>query len=91
MGKHALRFLLLSYPAPPANPSLGMTPTVKLYSVALTDYILKSVSYQKKDWWDPVRQSFFWYDNDKDLKAHFPMIQLKYLWALYYINMPCID
>ncbi len=25
------------------------------------------VSYQKKDWQDPACQSFFWYDNDKDL------------------------
>ncbi len=32
--------------------------------------------YQKKDCWDPAHQSFFWYDNDKDLKARFPMTRL---------------
>ena len=30
------------------------------------------MSYQKKDWRGPARQSFFWYDNDKDLKVGFP-------------------
>ncbi len=29
----------------------------------------KSVSYQKKDGFGHVRPSFFWYDNDKDLKV----------------------
>ncbi len=29
---------------------LGMTPTIKLYSLAFTDCILQLVSYQKKDW-----------------------------------------
>ncbi len=31
----------------------------------------KSVSYQKKDGHDHARPSFFWYDNDKDLKVCF--------------------
>ena len=36
------------------------------------DYILKkSVSYQKKDGRGHVRPSFFWHDNDKDLKVYF--------------------
>ncbi len=30
----------------------------------------------KKDWWGPALQSFFWYDNDKDIKAHFRVTQL---------------
>ncbi len=34
----------------PTNPSLGKTPTIRLYSVDFTDYILWSISYQKKDW-----------------------------------------
>ncbi len=29
----------------------------------------KSVSYQKKDGRGHARPSFFWYDNDKDLKV----------------------
>ena len=31
----------------PANPSLGMSPTIKYYSTAFIDYILYSVSYPK--------------------------------------------
>ncbi len=46
-----------------------MTPTIDLKSKDFTDYIVYSVSYQKKEhWWGPAQQSFFWYDNDKDLK-----------------------
>ncbi len=48
---------------------------MKLYSAAFTDYILQTVSYHKKDWWGPAYQSFFWYDTDQDVKAHFAMIQ----------------
>ncbi len=33
----------------------------------------------KEGFWGPARQSFFWYDNDKDLKAHFLMTQLSYV------------
>ena len=60
IGKHALRSVSLSHPkkdcraGPHQYPSLGVKPTIKLYSVAFTDYILQSVSYQKKDWWGPV-------------------------------------
>ena len=52
---------------------LGMTPTIILHSSAFKDYtcILLSVSYPKKDWWGPARHSFFGYDNDKDIEAHF--------------------
>ena len=53
----------------PANHSLGMTPAIKLYSVAFIDYILWLVLYR----------SFLWYDNDKDPKAHFPTTQLIFL------------
>ncbi len=34
-------------------------------------YPKKSVSYQKKDGRSHARPSFFWYDNDKDLKVCF--------------------
>ena len=60
----------------PSNPSLGMTPTIKLYSVAVTEYILYLVSYQKKDWRGPSQPFLFWYDKDKNLKVCFPMAQL---------------
>ncbi len=32
--------------------------------------------YPKKDWQRPACQYFFWYDNNKDLKAWFPMTRL---------------
>ncbi len=42
----------------PANPSCGMTANIGLQSAAFTDYVVKSVSYQKKDWRDPANPSF---------------------------------
>ncbi len=36
----------------------------------------KSVSYQKKDGRGHARPSFFWYDNDKDLKVCFLVTHL---------------
>ncbi len=54
---------------------LGMTLNIKFYSAAFIDYIFYSQSYQMKDWRAPACQSFFWYDTDKDLKAHFLMTQ----------------
>ncbi len=38
----------------------------------------KSVSYQKKDGRGHVRPSFFWYDNDKDLKVCFLVAHIVY-------------
>ncbi len=38
----------------------------------------KSVSYQKKDGRDHTRPTFFWYDNDKDLKVYFLMTRIIY-------------
>ncbi len=65
MGKRALRSLSLSYL------SLGMTPTIKLYSAAFRLYPVVSVIPKEElaGYPGPARQSFFWYDNDKDLKA----------------------
>ena len=40
-----------------------------------------SVWYKKKDWRGPAHQSFFWYDNDKDLKVGFLVTQLSYISA----------
>ncbi len=34
------------------------------------------VSVIPKDRWGPSNQSFLWYDNDKDLKAFFPLTRL---------------
>ncbi len=39
----------------------------------------KSASYQKKDGRGPARPSFFWYDNDKDLKVCFLVTRVKWL------------
>ncbi len=36
----------------------------------------KSVSYQKKDGRGHARPSFFWYDNDNDLKVYFLMTRI---------------
>ncbi len=47
-------------------------------SANIIDYILKkSVSYQKKDGHCHARPSFFWYDNDKDLKVCFLVTRIK--------------
>ncbi len=42
----------------------------------------KSVSYQKKDGRGHGRPSFFWYDNDKDLKVCFLMTRVTSVEAL---------
>ena len=48
-------------------------------SVHIIDYILeKSVSYQKKDGLGHMRPSFFWYDNDKDLKVCFLVTHVRW-------------
>ncbi len=50
-----------------AHPSFGMTQTFREYCKISK----KSVSYQKKDGRGHARPSFFWYDNDNDLKVCF--------------------
>ena len=63
------------------NPSLGIILAIKSYSAVFRDYIVNSVSYQKRHWQTDQKkdsQSFFWYD-DKDLRAHFPMTELTLL------------
>ncbi len=62
--KPCLKIFFVIVILPPANPSFGMTLTLKLYSAAFTDYILQLVPYPKKDWLGP------------SLKARFPMTQL---------------
>ncbi len=44
------------------------------------------MSYPKKDWRGLVHQSFFGYDNDKDLKAHFLVTHLT---CLRSVNANC--
>ncbi len=39
----------------------------------------RSVSYQKKDGRGHARPSFFWYDNDKDLKVCFVVTCITYV------------
>ncbi len=65
-GKRALRLLLLSYPKNDSRQSFfGYDTNYKDVPCCLQDYILAC-------------QSFFWYDTDKHLKAHFPMTQVTY-------------
>ena len=61
----------------PANPSLGMTPTINYCSTAFIDYILQSVSYPTKIGRAPARPSFFGYGNDKELKVCFLMMRVE--------------
>ncbi len=63
-----------------AHPSFGMTPNFSEFDSAdIVDYVLKkSVSCQKKDGRGHARRaSFFWYDNEKDLKVCFLMTNVK--------------
>ncbi len=55
----------------PANPSFGMTPTVK--SVKAADYNSVVGVIPKEGLAGPANQSLFWYENDKDLKVCFPV------------------
>ncbi len=50
----------------------------------------KSVSYQKKDGRGHARSSFFWYDNDKDLKVCFLVMRV-ILADLFGGNMKSLD
>ncbi len=53
-------------------PFLYDTNFLEFESFGFIDHILlKSVSYQKKDGRGHASPSFFWYDNDKDLKVCF--------------------
>ena len=59
----------------------------RLFSIWLCciDYILeKSVSYRKKDGHGHGHPSFFWYDNDKDLKVCFLVTHVKCAWVHCY-------
>ena len=47
------------------NPSMESSRD-KMYNFIVRS-LAKSVSYQKKDRWGLGHQSFFWYDNGKDL------------------------
>ncbi len=71
----------------PTNPSLGTTPTKKLYSAASTDlgqgfwpWVGRVAGndniFFPAYWCNPAFWSFFWYDNDKDLRSRFPIAQL---------------
>ena len=64
-----------------------MTPTIKLYTAAFTDnctLTLKTLYFFLCSWCHtkrrigetPTRQSFFWYDNDKNLKGRFPVTRM---------------
>ena len=53
-------------------------------------HLIQSVSYPKKDWRGPARQSFFGYDNDKDLKAHFLVTQLTCKYDQINTSLSCV-
>ena len=60
----------------PTNPSLCMTPTIKC-TLLLSRMIFCSRCHTKRRIdRAPACQSFFGYDNDKDLKDSFPVTQL---------------
>ena len=44
----------------PAIPFLVMTMTIKYYSTAFIDDILKSMSYPMKNWWGPTPPILLW-------------------------------
>ncbi len=48
----------------------------------------KSVSYQKKDGRGHARPSFFWYDNDKDLKVCF--LVMRVTWQYSFPTIVCV-
>ncbi len=54
----------------------------------------KSMSYQKKDGLGHAQPSFFWYDNDKDLKVCFLVTRVNYnvveFWREAGVLFPCI-
>ncbi len=54
-----------------------MAPTFREYDLWKDSNSKKSVSYQKKDGRGHARPSFFWYDNDKDLKVCFPVTHVR--------------
>ena len=47
------------------------------------------MSYPKKNFQGPARNSFFEYDNDKELKAHFLMTQLNYVLMIVIVLHHC--
>ena len=74
MEKHSLRSVLLPYPkkvwrAGPRQSFFGHDTNYKIVQCCVhRSYSVVGVR--------PARQSFFWHDNDKDVKARFPMTRL---------------
>ncbi len=84
MRKQTLRSLSFSY-----QKYLYDTDFSEFDSAEIIDYILeKSVSCQKKDGRGHMRPSFFWCDNDKDLKVCFLVTRV--LCDLFHILMELI-
>ncbi len=86
MGNGALRSVSLSYPKKdwwvgPRQSFFGYDTNYKFVLYCLNRlYSLVGV-IPKDGLAGPLpEQSFFWYDNDKDLKACFPMTRLIYIW-----------
>ncbi len=58
----------------PANPSFGMISTI----VSVISY--RQCHINRSLVWDGASQALFWYNNNKDLKIWFCMMQLSCLW-----------
>ncbi len=68
----------------PAEPTFFWSPTIK-YNLIYEDNRIQFYSWchtKKKLGWAGASQVFFFYDNDKDLKAYFCMSLLKFSWYL---------
>ncbi len=62
-----------------AHPSFGMTPAFQECNLWYQQNSEKSVSSQKKDGRGHPSPSFFWYDNNKDLKVCFLVTRIIYV------------
>ena len=67
-----------------------MTPTTEYNLRRQQSTILSSVSYPKKDLRGPAQQSFFRYDNDKDLKVCFLVTCVIWLTAYIVWGLCCV-
>ncbi len=81
IASHKIRSLSLSYQKE-AKPSFGVTLTIALTSVIVTDALTtrprcpQLVSYQRSLSWTGDSLTFFRHNNDKDVKTCFSLLQL---------------
>ena len=80
-GEHALKISVVVIPkkdwrARPRQPLFWYDTNYRIKSVKAAEYTFIVGVIPKEGLVGPTRQSFFGYDNDKDLKAQFPVTQL---------------